>query len=429
MKAGERCWRLPFSDEAIEPVVRLFKILLPLTLLAGSIAIFASLKATRPEPKSAEIRERIWRVEVETVRPDRLAPELTLYGRVETPDLLKVAAPAAARVLEVLVRDGERVAAGDLLVRLDERDFKPRLRQAQSEVTELKALIESERNRHDNDVKALEQEQKLLEIAGDGVDRAKRLRTQRVGSEADLDQAEQELARQALTLNNREMSIADFAARIDALKARLQRASAGLETIQLQYDRSVIRAPYDGVVSVVDVTAGDQVKADTVLLRLYSVRSLEVRARIAAPYQGEILAALEQGLPLTAEVDIGAGKVQLVLERLAGEASASGVDGLFAVQGDPVGLRLGQMVQLRLRRPVGDDLVPVPYEAVYGDNRVYRLDDNRMHALAVEVLGGMVGQDGSERLLVRSPLLHAGDRIVVTHMPNAIEGLRVEAVQ
>ena len=410
-------------------MVRLFKILLPLTLLAGSIAIFASLKATRPEPKSPEIRERIWRVEVETIRPDRLAPELTLYGRVETPDLLKVAAPAAARVLEVLVRDGERVAAGDLLVRLDERDFKPRLRQAQSEVTELKALIESERNRHDNDVKALEQEQKLLEIAGDGVDRAKRLRTQRVGSEADLDQAEQELARQALTLNNREMIIADFAARIDALEARLQRASAGLETIQLQYDRSVIRAPYDGVVSVVDVTAGDQVKADTVLLRLYSVRGLEVRARIAAPYQGEILAALEQGLPLTAEVDIGAGKVQLVLERLAGEASASGIDGLFAVQGDPVGLRLGQMVQLRLRRPVGDDLVPLPYAAVYGDNRVYRLDDNRMHALAVEVLGGMVGQDGSERLLVRSPLLHAGDRIIVTHMPNAIEGLRVEAVQ
>jgi len=409
--------------------VKLFKILLPLTLLAAGVAVFASLKATRPEPKSPEIRERIWRVEVETARPERLAPELTLYGRVETPDLLKVAAPAAARVLEVLVRDGDPVAVGALLVRLDERDFKPRLRQAQSEVTELEALIKSERHRHDNDVKALEQERKLFEIAGAGVDRAKRLRKQRVGSATDLDQAEQELARQALILNNREMNIADFAARIDALEARLQRASAGLETIQLQYDRSVIKAPYDGVVSGVDVTAGDQVKADTVLLRLYSVQGLEVRARIPAPYQGEILAALDQGLPLAAEVDTGAGKVQLVLDRLAGEANASGVDGLFRVQGDPVGLLLGQMVQLRLRRPAGDDLVPIPFEAVYGSNRIYRLEDDRMHGLAVEVLGGMVGQEGNERLLVRSPLLRAGDRIVVTHMPNAIEGLRVEAVQ
>jgi hypothetical protein len=30
---------------------------------------------------------------------------------------------------------------------------------------------------------------------------------------------------------------------------------------------------------------------------------------------------------------------------------------------------------------------------------------------------------------VRSPELVAGDRIVVTHMPNAIDGLRVDAIQ
>ncbi len=405
------------------------KILLPLTLLAVGIAVFVFLKATRPEPASPEIRERIWRVEIETVRPERLSPELTLYGRVETPALLRAAAPAAARVLEVAVRDGDRVAAGDLLVRLDERDFKPRLRQAQSEVIELQALIESETNRHDNDLKSLEQERKLLEISADGVDRAKRLRKQRVGSESDLDQAEREVARQALILSNRELSIADFSARLHALEARLQRARAGLETTQLQFERSVVRAPYDAVISGVEVSAGDQVKADTVLLRLYSMQQLEVRARIAAPYQGEILAALEQGVAMSAEVDIGVGQVELVLGRLAGEAGASGVDGLFTVQGDAMGLRLGQMVELRLRRPAGDDLVAVPFEAVYGGNRIYCLEGDRMRGLVVDVLGGMLGQDGSERLLVRSAQLHADDRLVVTHMPNAVEGLRVEAIE
>lgn len=410
-------------------MVKLFKILLPLAVLAAGIAVFASLKATRPEPETPMIRERVWRVAVEEVLPARLSPELTLYGRVETPDLLTAAAPAAARVLDVPVRDGSRVAAGDLLVRLDERDFEPRLRQAQSEVAELEALIDSEKHRHDNDRKALEQESKLLEIANDGVDRSQRLRKQRVGSETELDQAEQELARQALILNNREMSIADFPARLAALEARRQRAEAGLETARLQYERSVFKAPSDGIVSKVAVTAGDQVRADTVLVEMYSMQGLEVRARIAAPYQGEIVAALEQGLPLTAEVDVGAGSVRFVLERLAGEAGASGVDGLFVVQGDPNGLRVGQMVELRLQRPVRDDLVAVPFEAVYSGNRLYRLDEDRMHGLEVEVLGGMAGPDGAERLLVYSPQLRAGDRIIVTHMPNAIEGLRVEAVR
>ncbi|MEA3277810.1 MAG: biotin/lipoyl-binding protein [Pseudomonadota bacterium] len=408
---------------------KLLKFSLPLLILAAGFLVFNVLKATRPEQAPVAVQERVWRVEVEAVEPSALAPELALYGRAETPELLKVAASAQARVAEVPVRDGDWVAQGQLLVRLDERDFLPALHQAQAEVAELEAQILSETNRFETDRKALEQEQTLLEIARDGVERAQRLTKQRVGSETDLDIAEEALARQALAVSSREMSIVDHPPRHQALEARLLSARARLEEIELDFDRATVTAPYDGVVAGVEVTAGDQVKQDAVLLRIYSLASLEVRALIPAPYQAEIRQALAVEGALAATADAGGIRVPLRLKRLAGEAHPSGVDGLFAVDGDADVLRLGQMISLRLVRPERADAVAVPFQAVYGGDRIYKLVEGRMQGIRVESLGGLGDGNGGERLLVRSPELAAGDLVVLTHMPNAMEGLRVEAIQ
>jgi multidrug efflux pump subunit AcrA (membrane-fusion protein) len=410
-------------------VPRLLKLSVPLLILIAGFAVFKALKATRPEAPPAEIQERVWRVEVEEARPGSLVPELALYGRVQTPALLRVAASAAARVAEVPVREGERVAAGSLLVRLDERDLLPRLRQAEAQVAELEAQVLSEKNRHETDRGALEQEQKLVAIASDGVERAQRLKKQRVGSDSELDAAEEALARQALAVSNRQMSISDHPARLGALEARLQSARAKLDEVQLQVDRSAVEAPHDGVVTDVAVTAGDQVKQDEVLMRFYGLEDLEVRARIPAPYQAEMREALASGRELSAMAEIGGVRVDLRLERLAGQADPSGVDGLFSVVGDPSPLRLGQMITLRLQRPPQPDAVAVPFQAVYGGDRIYKLVGGRMVGIQVETLGGLADGDGGERLLVRSPELTAGDQVVVTHMPNALDGLRVQSAQ
>lgn len=474
---------------------KLLKLLLPLLILALAIGVFAYLRATRPQKPVAASEERVWRVAVEPARPRRLAPQLVLYGRVETPDLLKVAAAGPARVAEVAVRDGQRVAAGDLLVRLDDRDFLPALRQAEAAVTELEALVQSEILRHARDLTALEQERKLLDLAQAGVERAERLKTQRAGSDADLDAAEQAVAQQRLAVNQRERDLSDHPARLAVLEARLASARAKVAEIALDLERSVVRAPFAGLVAGVEVTTGDQVKADAQLLRLYALADLEVRARIPAPYQAEIGTALAAGEDLRAWADLGgpASPLLLRLERLAGEAQASGADGLFRVLAGAEALRLGQVVELRLERPAREGLVAVPAAAVQGGKRLYRVEAGRLRGLPVEVVGtwlpaaapwdpateaaiaesdipaATVGGPGTpghamagssaaadagpgapvdaqggpgipaastptpapadeERLLVHSPALRDGDAILVTPLPNALEGLRVEVV-
>jgi hypothetical protein len=154
-----------------------------------------------------------------------------------------------------------------------------------------------------------------------------------------------------------------------------------------------------------------------------------VEARVPAPYQGEIAAALASGARLMAEARVGELPVRLRLQRLAGEAHPSGVDGLFDVEAGANALRLGQMISLRLNRPALDGVVAVPFHAVYGGGRLYTLVDGRLRGLKVETLGGWTDRAGTERLVVRSPELRAGDRLVVTHMPNAVDGLRVEPVE
>ncbi len=406
-----------------------FKFLLPVLILAVGFGVFRFLKATKPEQEPPQVQERAWRVEVETAEPRRLAPELELYGRVETPDLLKAAASAPAWVAEVAVRDGDRVSKGDLLVRLDERDFLPRIAQAKAQVAELEAEIASEQNRLETDTRALEQEQRLLANARDGVERQTRLKTQKVGAEQALDEAEQAEAQQALAVSNREMSIANHPTRIRALEARLASARARLDELELEHERARVRAPFDGVVAGVAVAVGDQVSKGAVLVELFALDSLEVRARVPAPYQGELIAALLGDEPLTASASLGDQRLDLTLERLAGQADPSGVDGLFRVEGDPGMLRLGQMLRVRLHRPAQDGLIAVPFRAVYGNGRLYVLDDGRLRGVEVETFGGWTGEDGKERLLVRAPELTAGTRIVTNHMPNAMDGLKVEPVK
>ena len=408
---------------------RLTKFLVPVLILAVGAGIFQYHRQTRPEGARAEIRERVWRVETEAIEPRRLAPGLELYGTVQTPDLLRAAAAASARVARVLVREGDRVKAGQLLVELDPRDFSYRLAQAHAQLDELKAQVESERIRHEADLAALEQERKLLAIAEDGVQRAMQLTKQRAGSETDLDAAEQELARQALTVSNREMSILDFPARKRALEARLESAAARYDEIALELERSRVVAPYAAIVANVSVTAGDQVRKDDVLVTLYAIESLEVRARIPAPYQAELTAAFQASGQLSASATVGDRTLTLSLERLAGEATASGIDALFDVDDEAAVLRAGQMISLRLDRPAQDDVVPAPFGAVYGGDRVYKLVDGRMKGVPVRSLGSWFSETGEERLLVQAPGLAAGDRLIVTHMPNAIDGLRVEMVQ
>ncbi len=405
------------------------KSVLPVIILLVSVTIFIGLRVTSPQPTPTEVQERVWRVEVQEVALQTLAPTLTLYGQVETPSLLNAAAPGNAVVEQVLVKEGEFVKRGQLLIKLDERDFLPRLEQNRAEVAELKAGLLSEKNRHESNLKSLAHEQDLLALAQASVRRAERLQKQKLGSDSALDEARQAAANRALAVTLRKYNIQDHEARVQQLEARLQRAKASLEEVQLDFERSSFKAPFDGIIAQVSVANGDRMRESDVMLKMYALESLEVRARIPTPYQEELQRALTRGQAVVGSVRLGSKTIRLRLDRISGEADPSGVDGLFKIEQGVELLRLGQVGRFQLRRPAQTSVVAIPYQSLYGGNRLYVLEEERMQGLDVEPLGEYINDDGEEQLLIRSDSLKTGDLIITTHLPNAISGLRAEVVR
>lgn len=74
-------------------------------------------------------------------------------------------------------------------------------------------------------------------------------------------------------------------------------------------------------------------------------------------------------------------------------------------------------------------VVVLPTDALYGGNLIYRItSDNTLEAVTVERLGQRPGENKTE-ILVRSPEIHNGDPILVSRLPAAVTGLKVEVIQ
>jgi len=406
--------------------IKNLKRILPFIIIIFGFFIFFVLKMTQPSAPSAPHKERVWKVHTLIADPQTYSPSLTLYGKIETPALINATAPKNSRVTAILFREGDSIKKDQVLLTLDERDFKPILAQTQAKVAELRALIQSENFRYKADKAAYIQEQSILKLEQSAVERAKMLKNKNLGSTAALEQALEDLDRQKLDLTNRKLALDDHTARLQQLKARLAHAKADVELALLDVERSQVIAPFNGFIEKLSVASGDQVKENQILITFYSTEQLEIRAKIPSTFQGEIQKALFNKQVLTASADYTGLPLKLSLNRLSGFADTRGIDALFDITSGSQWLRPGGSISLSLLRPSQDNLIVLPYSALFDNNRIYRVIKNRLQVVSVQVVGNYL-DDHTEKLLVFDDQIHQGDEILITHLPNAINGLKVKS--
>ncbi|GHD41018.1 RND family efflux transporter, MFP subunit [Marinobacter persicus] len=406
----------------------LLKKLLPLLIVAIGVLVFVVLRVTRPEPAQIEATERSWRVKVQAVQPATHVPVLSLYGEVVAPDQQVVSATLPGRIAQRPVEEGAEVRAGDLLVALDVADIEPVLAQARAQVQDLEAQLRSEQVRYRNDQRALESEQAILDNARRQHERIRSLVNRNLASRENLEVATDALARAELTVTTRQRAIEEHPARVQSLEAKLAQARANLAATELDAERARVTAPFDGRVTSVQVSVGDQVSPNQALLTVYPLEGLEVRARVPQMFQQELIEARADGQTLVARS--GDGRRSFELERFAGLSDPAGTEAVLKLTGPARGLRPGALETLELERPARDRVVSVPFSALYGSDSVYLLtDDSRMRRIEVERVGEARGADGERRLLIAGDQLQAGERVIITHLPNAVTGLKVEATE
>ncbi|MDX1351720.1 MAG: biotin/lipoyl-binding protein [Thiomicrorhabdus sp.] len=405
---------------------KLKRFLIPLLIVAMSIVVFVYMKATKPEQKPVEIKEKVWMVETLSAKFENLAPVQTLYGKVESQSMVSASAPVNAVVDKVFVREGQTVKKGDKLVYLNEADLQIPLAQAKADAADAKAQLALQKLTNQANQKRLEHERKVLELKQIAVTRAQQLMQKNLASQSSLDAANEALVRQEYVVVGAKLAVEENQLKLAQAQARLQRAQAAYEQAQLNLQRGQLVAPYDARIAQVNVTEGSRVNMGAVMVRFYSIESLELRAKLPVAQLPILEKALQNNVDINALYQAVDKEVSLPLMRLAGEATTSGLDAFFKLPGSLSELRPGELMEVNLLGVVKGKVLAVPYSAIYGNNRLYLVKEGRLESQTVQIVGEVMRNNQLWALV--KPDFAEGEKISITHLPNATTGLKVSEV-
>jgi HlyD family secretion protein len=250
-----------------------------LALLAGAalLALAAARAALGPAVPAVAVR-----------RGD-IVQSVVASGRVRPHARVRVGAEVAGTVLAVNVREGARVAAGDLLVQLDEAIVRAEAEQARASLAQV-GEVASPSTRA-----GLAQAEATLVKAEADRERARRLRAEGVLSEEQDQQAEAVLA----TARARRADAAVQASGSGRAGTAERLARASLSAAEARLARTRLRAPAPGVVLTRSVEPGDAVQPGKVLLEL----AIDGPTELVMEPDERNLPLLREGQPALASAD------------------------------------------------------------------------------------------------------------------------------
>ena len=268
---------------------RKFAIALSL-LIACSIAgsgLLLHAEDTSPASRAKPADEKRW----QAVAPGRVEP---ISGEI------KVVAPIAAPIGEVLVKAGDKVSAGEPLVRLRDPEPYARLASAQAQIAMRKRARDDQApssraaDRRKAEDAVADAEQAVLDARA-VFDRTSLHKRAGHASESDLDSARSALSRAEDELNQqkadlRELEAAPTTPLPTQVEGQLNVARAELLAAQATIQKLTIRAPITGTVLQVNGKPGEMTAPSSPqpLILLGDLSALRVRAELDERDFGEI---------------------------------------------------------------------------------------------------------------------------------------------
>ncbi len=375
----------------------------PALLVAASLAIAVLLVVSRPQSVIEPARAIVPTVDVAEVVLQDLRIPVQAQGTVTPHRDTTLVAEVSGRITEVSpnYNAGGYVAKGDVLARIDDRDYQAALLRARAQVETAEANMAQEKGR----AEVARREWEKLDNRG-----------------------------------SRSAEARDLYLRIPQLEqaeAQLLSAQADLRKAEDDLERTAIRAPYDALIQEKHSDLGKFVAPGTSIARVFAVDYAEVR--LAIP-QGRLnyleLPGVsgfdqEQAPPVDLYTDIG-GTVTHWTARL--DRTEAALDErsrvLFAVAriddpyalgvGNHTPLRVGTFVKANVIGKVMNELVVLPRYVVRAGNLVWVVDEqNTLRNRQVTTL-----RTGGDEIYI-SGGLQDGDLVSLTLLGDALPGMEV----
>src|SRR5713101_7777142 len=233
-------------------------------------------------------------------------------------DNTTVAPKISGYLREVLVGDNELVKTGQVLARIDERDFKVALDQARSDVAAANAAIASKQAQLgvqqaviDAAKATIEVDKATVTFAAQENKRYGDLAATGYGSVQNAQQAQSRIAGAQAAVQRDTANLASALKQVDLLKAEiaqakaaLARASATQSQAELNLGYTTIVAPIDGIIGNRSLRIGQFVQAGTQLMSVVPVSG----AYVVANFKETQLTAVREGQPVEIAVDMFPGQ-------------------------------------------------------------------------------------------------------------------------
>lgn len=321
-----------------------------------------------------------------------------------------VSSKVTGKVMEVLIEEGQRVKAGQVLARIDDSNTRAQLDLSQSQLDAARSTLAEVR------VQLAEAERQLV--------RTRELADKKLLSQAALETAQ---------------------ANVDALKARLEStqsnvsvASRGLAVQSRFLDDTVVRAPFDGVITLKNAQPGEMISplsaggagTRTGIGTLVDMDSLEIEVDVNESFIGRVQPGQDASAKLNAypEWDIPAEVIAVI--PTADRSKATVKVRIGFKQKDPrilpdmgvrVSFREAKAQSAVAAAPVSGVLVPADAMQANGDTGVvFVISENKIERRAVKL--GAARSDGVAVIAG----LRAGEVIAASQLDQLQDGTEVE---
>lgn len=338
------------------------KKLVPVAIVFAAVIIALLMAQFKPRAQQSEAQDRAVAVTTEELQITAVELQVRSQGTVVPRTRTNLISEVSGVVVEVSPAFivGGTFAEGDVLIKLDPTDYQVAKQRAEAMLLSAEAQLLSEQARS-------QQAQKEWEMTGRPLE-------------------------EAPVLALRTPFLAEAQSRLLQAKAELRQAEVKLQ-------RTVIRAPYRGMVSAKSVDVGQYVTIGSRLAELFAIDFAEVRL----PMTQKDLSMLDD-LALLGSDDSGNIRVELIgsvngqqslwkadLVRTEGSISERNrVQYLVARiidpynledNSQPVPLLMGTFVEAQIRGKTIDQVYPLPRHALRSGNRVAVVDANQRLAL------------------------------------------------
>lgn len=383
-------------------------VLLALLLVGGAAALLA--------PKTTEVQASA----VMTAWPSARFAQLNASGYVVAQRRASVVSKATGRVVELRVREGSVLKAGDLIARLDASDVQAAIAAAEAALAQARAgLAQADAQQRQVQVELGNAEAEWL--------RARGLEQQGFVSPQSVDAARRRV-------DSARAALAAAQAGIASARAAEAQAQAQLQAQRVNRDNTEVRAPFDGVVLVKNANVGDMITpfssaagTSGAVVTMADMGTLEVEADVAEANVGQV--RIDQPVEITLDALPEArfrGSVARIVPTVD-RAKATVMTKVRFERLDPRILpEMSAKVAFLSQAPGPDDGKPVtavnPKTVAQRDGRalVFRIAGDRVEAVPVTP-GRMLG----DALELTGAPLQPGDRLVLSPPERLVAGARV----